>query len=168
MSNTCHNAIIVKGPASKHDLSNIEAMVGGHYLKEHEHFQIEDNGDHVMYFNTAWSPPRKETQIAQDAFKHLSIEHYFDEPMMNLFGRALPDGRLREDVKYEYPQCEWHELGYRIWDRTGKKLLEDHSKPVPRYLRLQQWYWITKANIRERFRLAALGPNPAYDDDFPF
>jgi len=155
MSNTCHNELIVNNSATQPELTAIERIVGGHYLDDSEHF----GRDRVMHFRTAWSPPIDQVHIAQDIFPDLSIELQFSEPMTNLFGAVLPDGRLRENVVYEHPQCEYHDLGHKIWDRTGKQLLEDHSKPVPVRLRMERKMWCLLDKLRRKFR-----PDPVYTD----
>lgn len=159
MSNTCHNALIVNNSATQPELTAIERIVGGHYLDDSEHF----GRDRVMHFRTAWSPPIDQVHIAQDTFPDLSIELHFDELMTLLQGRVLPDGNLRQDILYERECMEFLNLGYKIWDRTGKQLLEDHSRPVPVRLRMERKMWCLLDKLRHQFR-----PDPVYSGDVPF
>lgn len=147
MSNTCHNTLTVKGPATPEQLAAIEEMVIK-YVLDNEHFHAEGNG-HMALFCSAWSPPIKEVHIAQNTFPDLGIELQFDELMTSLQGQVLPDGRLREDVLYETDPMEFLDLGYRIWDSSGKVLIEDHSKPVPKWREMLAKYRWWKYRLHE-------------------
>lgn len=158
MSNTCHNALTVKGPATAEQLAAIAEMVIK-YVLDNEHFHA-DGGDHMALFCSRWSPPIKEVHLAQNTFPDLSIELHFAELMTSLQGQVLPDGRLREDVLYETDQMQFIDLGYRIWDSSGKVLIEDHSKPVPARHRVKRKMRSILYKLRRSFK-----PDPVHTDD---
>ena len=165
MSNNCYNELEITGELSEQAERNINGVLDSARIKNEAPHWCRQSDGYWVRFTTHWSPPIDQTHTLQRLFSDLTFELHFYEPMGGLYGRVLPDGRLREDVTYGYVWSgDMHDLGHRIWDAAGNVLLEDRSRPVPLHLRISAWFRYKMVKPRRALRTPAI---VEHDDSLP-
>ena len=127
MGNECRNRVIIKGEAS----SMIRACIDVTLKTARTIYGPEWRSASEVFFITAWTPPIEQVQSLQNEFPELVIELDFTEIDNGCGAAVLSNGNIREELVYVDCDQRWHDVGWRLWDPTGKKLLDSETIEVP-------------------------------------
>ena len=162
MTNECRNRVIIKGEAS----SMIRACIDVTLKTAPTIYGPEWRSASEVYFITASTPPIEQVQSLQREFPEMMIELDFTEIDNGCGAAVLSNGNIREDLLYIDRDWCWHNLGWRLWDPTGKELLDSETIEVPRLRRMSDR--ATYRNGRQSVTFECVAQCKSEPDDSPF